>query len=93
MKKVFGRAVSAANVSNKSWKEVAWYTGLTAVLAGLSYLGVHLSEIDMKKLGEWGPVLMTMAVPLIAYAREKIRHLLGQDGPSPDLDFRMIPKK
>jgi hypothetical protein len=91
--KAFGKMAKAANVSNRSWKEVGWYTILTAGLAGLSYLGVHLADVDMKTLGEWGPVIMTVAVPLISYAREKIRSLLKAGHPDDHLDFNMISKK
>lgn len=106
--KTFGaKVVSAVNVSNKGWKDIGWTTILTAVGAALTYLAGHIGEIDMQKLGQWGPLVMTVAVPVISYLKNKIQEALKttptvpapepQPIPQPpfhnELDFNMIQKK
>ena len=106
--KTFGaKVVSAVNVSNKGWREVGWYTILTGLGAGLTYLAGHIGEIDMQKLGEYGPLVMTIAMPVIAYLKNKIQEAMKgkEDKPEPDkptppippfhreLDFNLIKQK
>lgn len=81
--KTFGsKMVNAVNVSNKRWQEIGMTTILTAIGAGLTYLAGHIGEIDMQKLGQWGPLVMTVAVPAISYLKNKIQELL-KNNPNP----------
>lgn len=106
--KTFGaKVVSAVNVSNKGWANIGWATILTALGAGLTYLTGVVSEIDMQQLGKYGPLVMTVVVPLLSYAKNKIQELLKNtpDNPTPvpqpipdppfhkELDFNMIKQK